>query len=245
MTEQIRPLPAEQAEPRETATEMSYRLIQDMVISFAIRPGERVNESELSRRLGVSRTPLREALNRLASENFLDFVPAKGFFRKEVRPKEIYDLLELRIALESAGARLAVQNASDEDIARMRTMAYELSNIADLAPSAIVPKDEAFHETLTGLSGNGEILQTLRAVNTRIRPLRYLGIQPDRIVAANREHEEAYEALVARDADRLVALLVDNIWRPRDEIERAVRELYGEIYVRSRADGSYWKKPGT
>lgn len=65
---------------RGSAAERSYRQIQDMVISFAIRPGDRINESALSRKLGVSRTPFREALNRLASDGFLDFVPAKGAF---------------------------------------------------------------------------------------------------------------------------------------------------------------------
>lgn len=231
MSDQPQSQPDDTAEPRETATEMSYRLIQDMVISFGIRPGERVNESELSRRLGVSRTPLREALNRLASENFLDFVPAKGFFRKEVRPREVYDLLELRIALETAGARLAVENAGDEDIAAMRALAYELTNIADLAPSAIVPRDESFHETLVGLSGNGEMVQALRAVNMRIRPLRYLGLQRPRIVAAHNQHEDAHAALARRDTPRLQAILTEHIWRSREDIENTVRELYGRIYV--------------
>ena len=94
---------------RSSAAERTFLKLQDMVISFEIRPGERINESELSRRLGVSRTPFREALNRLASDGFLEFIPAKGFYRKKIKPKEVFDLIHLRIAVEAmSGAIMSI-----------------------------------------------------------------------------------------------------------------------------------------
>lgn len=213
-----------------SAVEKSYRQIQDMVISFAIRPGERINESELSRKLGVSRTPLREALNRLASENFVDFVPAKGFFRKKVKPKEIYDLMQLRIAIETAAARLAVEKATPTQVALLGEIVEDLADMRRLAPSSIIPKDELFHETLTGLSGNNEMLQALRSVNIRIRPLRYLAVDDRRLELGQEQHIAVHDALRRRDAAGLVELLDLHITRPLDDIERAVRELYGRIY---------------
>jgi len=214
-----------------SAVEKSYRQIQDMVISFAIRPGERINESELSRKLGVSRTPLREALNRLASENFVDFVPAKGFFRKKVKPKEIFDLVQFRIAIEAAAVRLAVDQATTAQIDLLGEIVEELANMRTLPPSSIIPKDELFHETLVGLSGNNEMLMALRSVNIRLRPLRYLAVDDDRLERGQREHRQMHAALTKRDAATLAETVTLHILRPLDEIERAVRELYGRIYV--------------
>lgn len=214
-----------------SAVEKSYRQIQDMVISFAIRPGERINESELSRKLGVSRTPLREALNRLASESFVDFVPAKGFFRKKVKPKEIYDLVQFRIAIEAAAARLAVEQATSAQIDLLGEIVEELSNMRGLPLSSIIPKDELFHETLVGLSGNNEMLTALRSVNIRLRPLRYLAVDEERLERGQREHRQMHAALKKRDAARLAETVTLHILRPLDDIERVVRELYGRIYV--------------
>lgn len=216
---------------RGSAVEKSYRQIQDMVISFAIRPGERINESELSRQLGVSRTPLREALNRLTSENFVDFVPAKGFFRKKIKPKEVYDLIQLRAALETAAAKIAVELASKVQIELLGDIVEELANMRDLPLSSIIHKDELFHETLAGFSDNNEILMALRSANIRLRPLRYLAVNEEKLEQGQRQHRQMHDALKARDAATLMEVLTAHITRPLDDIERAVRELYGRIYV--------------
>lgn len=214
-----------------SAVERSYRMLQDMLLSFRIKPGERINESEISKTFGVSRTPLREALNRLASENFVDFVPAKGFFSKTIRPKEMHELLELRIALEVAGVKLAVQQATDAEIDALYEYVRNMRNIAYWSPSNIVAFDERFHEALIGMSRNSEILNALRAVNIRIRALRYLGIDSDRLEVGEREQHEICLALKARDTSRLTELVTAHIYRSLPDVEQAVRELYGRIYA--------------
>ncbi|WP_454749046.1 GntR family transcriptional regulator [Ciceribacter selenitireducens] len=216
---------------QESAVKRSYRMLQEMVLSFEIKPGERINESELSKKLGVSRTPLREALNRLASENFVDFVTAKGFFRKEIKTREIYDLIELRIALEVAGAKLASKNASDEAIEELFDFMQEIHNIRAMPLAYVVSLDEKFHETLAGLSGNGELLAALRSVNVRIRPIRYLAVDPERMTLGELQQKEICIALKNRQVERLEELLTVHIYRSLTEVEQAVRELYGKIYV--------------
>src|SRR5882672_10806283 len=96
-----------------------YERLKTMAITFAIRPDARVNEVELSKALNVSRTPLREALNRLMVEGFLTRAPNKGFIGRPLDAKQIYDLYELRAALETGIARLACERASDEDLAEL------------------------------------------------------------------------------------------------------------------------------
>ncbi len=93
-----------------------YEQLKAMAVSYELKPGERLNEGELAKRLGVSRTPLREALNRLNTEGFLRFTPGKGSFCRELDAHEIFDLYELRKSIEVASIRLAIKRAKDEDI---------------------------------------------------------------------------------------------------------------------------------
>ena len=85
-----------------------YHQLKDIVVLYRIRPGERINELELAERFQISRTPLREALNRLAAENLLSFVPNHGFFVRQLDLQEIFDLYEVRAAIECAAVRHAV-----------------------------------------------------------------------------------------------------------------------------------------
>src|ERR1700752_1900901 len=83
-----------------------YEHLKAMAVSYEFKPGERLTEGELARHLGLSRTPLREALNRLNTEGFLRFTPGKGFFCRELDAHEIFDLYELRKSIEVASVRL-------------------------------------------------------------------------------------------------------------------------------------------
>ena len=97
--------------------------------------------------------------------------------------------------------------------------------------SEIVALDEQFHEKLVGFSGDEEIHNALRSVNVRIRPLRYLGVDPDRMALGDKQQREICEALRQRDADRIGTLLAVHIHRSLEDVEAAVRELYGRIYA--------------
>ena len=96
-----------------------YEAIQEMAVSYKFKPGERLNERALAQQLGVSRTPLREALNRLSAEGFLDFEAGRGFSCRPLEPKQVMDLYGLRAALERESVRLAVDHATEEDIAEL------------------------------------------------------------------------------------------------------------------------------
>lgn len=109
-----------------------------------------------------------------------------------------------------------------------------MENMHDLRTmplTEVVALDEKFHETLVGLSGNGEILNALRSVNARIRPIRYLGVDEARMTLGEMQQREICIALRQRDVERLVELLTIHIYRSLPDVETAVRELYGRIYV--------------
>ena len=95
----------------------TYNRLKAMAVGFEIKPGDRLNEGTLARELGVSRTPLREALNRLVAEQLFDFKPGAGFFCRALDPQTIFELFEFRQIIETAAVRLAVDPAAAETAA--------------------------------------------------------------------------------------------------------------------------------
>ncbi|EHK65451.1 GntR family transcriptional regulator [Achromobacter arsenitoxydans] len=216
----------------DSIVEKVYLRIRDMAIDFEFKPGERLNEVALSKELGVSRTPLREALNRLSIEGLLRFLPGKGFFCRDLDVQEIFALYELRKSLEVSALRLAIQRATDNDIRDA------LSFLDSTGPEAgersvaeMVALDEAFHERIMAMSGNAEMLRVLKNVNARIRFVRWIDMNRGDRPASQREHHRLLEALQARNEAEGVAILEQHIDRRMDQITSAIREGYAHIYM--------------
>lgn len=210
-----------------------YEELKAMTISYSIKPGERMNEGDLSRQLGVSRTPLREALNRLHTEGFLRFEPGRGFFCRKLDVQELFDLYELRKLLEVASIRLAVTRASDAEIAELLAFLDAASpDFAKLDKASLLEFDETFHERLMSLSKNAESLRVLRNVNARIRFVR--GVDMDRVRGnIQPDHSDIVLALQQRDEALCVECLEKHIDRRFDQITAAIKEGIAQIYMRT------------
>jgi DNA-binding GntR family transcriptional regulator len=218
----------------DSVVDRVYEQLKAMSVSFELKPGERLNEGELAKRLGVSRTPLREALNRLNTEGFLRFTPGKGFFCRELDAHEIFDLYELRKSIEVASVRFAVKRAKDEDIdALLAFLDATGPDPGDRSSIDLVELDETFHERLMAMSDNAEMLRVLRNVNARIRFVRWIDM--DRINRTNTqaEHRAVLHALKARDEGTCVYVLERHIDRRLDTITSAIKEGYAQIYMPS------------
>jgi len=204
------------AKPRGRAAdsvERIYGIVKEFAIDFRFRPGEKINEAELAAQLGVSRTPVRAALNRLESDGFVVSVPNKGFYARNLTPDAVRDLYELRAAVECAAFKLACERASDAEI-EATVAAWEdhcgLTEQGSWAKIALV--DEAFHMALTRLSQNAQMASALEALASRIRFFRRVNLE----VTAQRaesyqEHAELIDALRRRDAARGAAILEKHI----------------------------------
>lgn len=151
-----------------------YAQLRTMAVSFAFKPGERINESALSRNLGASRTPLREALNRLVAEGFVDFEPGKGFRCRALSDRRIAQLYEARMAIECEAARQAALRASAKELERIEDMLHETAEEYETCTDAhrLMELDEAFHLSVAGLSENDELLAMLRNIYDKIRFVR-------------------------------------------------------------------------
>jgi DNA-binding GntR family transcriptional regulator len=214
-----------------------YKELKSLVIAYAIKPGARINEGEFARRLGVSRTPLREALNRLVAEGFLSFAPSRGFSLKLLEAREIFDLYEMRQAIEVGAVRLACRRARSEALDDLdaflfrSALATEAQGVAQL-----VSFDEQFHEKVAGLAGNREMLAALLNINERIRFVRWIDMEGEHRDQTQSEHRQIVAAIRAADEDRAAGLLDGHIVRRMDQIVAQVREGYARIYAGSAAE---------
>jgi DNA-binding GntR family transcriptional regulator len=213
-----------------------YEQLKAMAVSYEFKPGERLNEGELAKRLGVSRTPLREALNRLNTEGFLRFTPGKGFFCRELDAHEIFDLYELRKSIEVASVRLAIKRARDEDIdALLKFLEATGPDPGARSSVELVELDETFHERLMAMSNNAEMLRVLRNVNARIRFVRWIDMDSINRSNTQAEHRAVVKGLKARDEEACVSVLEKHIDRRLDRITSAIKEGYAQIYMPAAA----------
>lgn len=215
------------------SSERAYNAIRKQLVEFKLKPDERINEVRLARSLGVSRTPVREALNRLASEGFVSLTPNRGFFVRSLSTEGMIDLYEMRSIIECAAFRLMCERASDEQIGRLR--AYWESIVGDYQdhlPDVILAEDEGFHLLIAELSGNPELVSHLEAINARIRFIRRIQIEhrthDKRQVDS---HSVIVDAAVNRDAERGVELLRNHIEMTVSATQQALKDVLLRVYT--------------
>lgn len=214
-----------------------YRQLKQMAIAFRLRPGDRLNEVALSRELGVSRTPLREALNRLVAERLVEFRPGAGFFCRDLDPQEIFDLFEMRCVLESAAVVLACERADDAGLDALESELYETGlDVSGLTIAEACARDEAFHTGICKLAGNRVMTCQLERINERIRYVRWVSLSNSRLRRSKEEHIHIMQVLRARDADRAAELVRRHIEKRMDQVTDVVREGISNIYMNSAAE---------
>ncbi len=203
--------------------------VRQMAIEYRFKPGERLNESDLSKELGVSRTPLREALNRLVAEGYLAFRPGQGFFCRGLSPTEVFDLYDTRVAIEAAAARLSCDRATPEEIEPIRAFIKTAEpHLKHHVIDELVTFDEKFHTRLAALSQNAELQRILANINGRIRFVRCIYMENRDI--KNDEHLAILNLIEVGAADAADQLVRKHIGRRREEINGAVREGLFRIY---------------
>jgi DNA-binding GntR family transcriptional regulator len=198
--------------------------IRDMIIEGTLAAGTRVHEGHLGQELGVSRTPLREALKYLASEGLLELSPGRGAVVRKFSPKDVQDSLLVLANLESLAGTLACAHASDEEIRDIRRLHDEMMQryaARDRLP--YFKLNQSIHSAILKASGNEPLADVHGALQARLRRIRYVGNEsPEKWAAAVADHEEMIVALEARDGARLARSLsahMRNTWdRVRDSM---------------------------
>lgn len=176
-----------------------YNQIRELAINYRFRPGERVNEVELAQRFNVSRTPVRQALSRLAHEEFVSLVPNRGFYAREIAPSDVKQIYEFRAMLECSAFVLACERAREEDVLRIE-QAWKAESLDVTDWDRISIADEAMHVALAELSENPYVLSTLKDINAKLRFFRKIDIEnPARRENTFVEHAAVLDCLRRRD----------------------------------------------
>ncbi|MGA8049629.1 MAG: GntR family transcriptional regulator [Burkholderiales bacterium] len=187
--------------------------LRDLIVQGQLAPATRLNERLLTGQLGISRTPLREAIKLLAAEGLVELLPNRGAIVTPIEAPRLAETLQVMGALEGLAGELACANASDEQLAEIRALHYEMLAMharGDLA--GYFKSNQAIHLKIVEAAGNAVLANTYRQLNAYARRARYMAnLSKERWDAAVREHEEILRALGSRDADRLKALLRDHL----------------------------------
>ncbi len=209
---------------RQTLHEQVASRIRDMIIEGHLEPDQRINEAVLVQTLGVSRTPLREALRTLAGEGLIDIRPARGSVVKRLSPQDVISMLEVLAELEKLAGRLACERASDEELAELLALHDAMIALYEKRERLQYYKlNQAIHSGIAQLSRNNMLIDVQATIQSRLKRIRFLGNQGQRAWAdAVGEHEEMAEALRRRDGKRLGAVLARHLMNTWDRVKSVV-----------------------
>ncbi|MCI1191293.1 GntR family transcriptional regulator [Calidifontimicrobium sp. SYSU G02091] len=222
------------AAPRANLADQVYAALKAELHDFRLVPGDRVHEAELSERLGVSRTPVREALFRLRNEGFFDVEAKSGWFVKPIDFARLDMLYDLRIVLESASLAKLAHREDDPpalDALKAVWLVPASERLADAR--AVGELDERFHATLVEAAGNTEIARVHHDVTERIRIVRRLDFtRADRIDATYQEHAKILRAVMQRKTDQAQLLLKSHIEQSKAEVRKITLHALHEARLR-------------
>jgi len=196
----------EKIETPASLSEIAYETIKENLLKMdlsAVDSEERIDERGLAEKLGISRTPLREAINRLVIEGFLKVVPRKGIYVVKKSKDEIIEILLVRSVLEGLAARLATKNITEKDIQRMRQIfrPFDASNIK----TQFLKYSDAnikFHELVLRISQCGKLIESAGNIFDHMRWIRFQAVVfDDRLIKSHSEHLKIIEALEERSAE--------------------------------------------
>jgi DNA-binding GntR family transcriptional regulator len=194
--------------------------LQTLIIEGVLAPGSKLNERELCERLGISRTPLREAMKVLASEGLIETVPNRGAFVSRMSDTEIWETFEMMSGLEAMSGELAAQRISPAEIAEIKTLHKAMLGCrANNDLSGYYSRNQAIHNLINAAARNSVLRQIYLSVNRRLAALRFKSnFQEAKWDRAVHEHEEMIVALEARDSMRLAAILRQHLLDKRDSV---------------------------
>lgn len=185
------------------------RRLRDMIVEGRLRPGERIAELDVAAEIGVSRTPLREALKVLASEGLVELLPSRGAVVKRVSPREAEDMLKLMGELEAFAGREAAARATDAELTAIAALHRQmLGHYSAGRRRDYFRTNQAIHDAIVAAAGNSALAETHRVLSARMKPLRFAGSNTrDHWHDAVAEHEKMLKALTARDRAALARTL--------------------------------------
>jgi DNA-binding GntR family transcriptional regulator len=226
MTKQERRLVPVRLDSYKPLREVVFDSLREAIINGTLRPGERLMEIQLAEELGVSRTPIREAIRKLELEGFVVMVPRKGAYVAGISLKDIADVFEVRASLEALASGLAAERITDEELEELERILVRLAEISEGGNvPEFVDSDTSFHDYLYQCSRNQRLIQMLSNLRDEIQRFRSVSLAfPGRPREALEEHRKIVEAVAGRNITKAQHAAWEHIEKAENSLLETIRK---------------------
>ena len=202
--------------------EQVYKRISELIVSGRLAPSERIAENKLAMQLGVSRTPVREALHILEMEGFLEAIPRVGYKVKEIRWEEVEEICEIRKVNETLAARWALERITPEELSSLEdNLDAAEAEVKSGTTKRFIDRDADFHEILVRASGSQRLIEICQILRRHMRRYRVESLsKPESVMRAIESHRHILERLKERDAAAVEEVIRDHL----DFVKRDIRQ---------------------
>lgn len=202
------------------ASKKAYHLIKEKIITLELAPSSVIDEQALMKELGLGRTPIREALQRLSAEGLVNIVPRRGMFVTDISITDLQKIFEVRIVLTGFCARLAAQRGTTDQVAQMEQVLRGLEQVQSGDYKVLIDIDRRFQRLMYQAAGNDILAESLDRLYDLSLRIWYLVLhQLGDVRDAIEQHRQVAEALKARDGARAEALIQQHIVQFQQKIK--------------------------
>jgi DNA-binding GntR family transcriptional regulator len=205
----------------ESLRDYVYKYISDKIQSGELQSNQKISEAEICNDLSISRTPAREALIKLASDNLIEYAPRRGFFVKEVSLKEKLDLYSVISCLDAFSATLAMDKLTDEDFKEMESLIEKIDLAIGNKDYPLYNKLQFdFHDIYVNKCDNKKLIEMINTLEHSFMPVTYANKKPEVLFQilkdVNKEHEQIIDLFKKKDSKELEYFLRDVHWATKD-----------------------------
>jgi len=214
----------------QTLREQIVSSLRESIIKGELTPGQKLTEPELAERLGISRTPIREAFRQLESEGFLTVMPRRGAVVSRITRKEVEDFYELKSLLEGYAARIGAEKIDEKGIEKLKKINEHLSVMAEKGDvEAFFQKNDEFHNTFISYCGNEKLLELRDHMVQKFIRFRLGEFSvPRKLIESVKQHMKIISALERRDGSLAEAVVLEHALLSGEELAERVEHDTGQ-----------------
>ncbi len=205
--------------------EVIFNTLREAIIVGELKPGERLMEVQLADKMGVSRTPVREAIRKLELEGLVEMLPRKGAHVADLSVKDIMDVLEVRSTLDGLASSLSAARITDDEIKELKHLLSQFANYVEKDNlQGLIKKDVEFHDVIYRSSRNDKLIQISNNLREQVQRFRVIYIK-DYSSSKDlvREHNEIFEAITGRNPEAAMKCAQKHIKNQEETIIKAIK----------------------
>jgi DNA-binding GntR family transcriptional regulator len=199
----------------ESVVDQARRHIQEWIVTGQFKPGQKIKEEEIARRLNISRPPVREAFKMLEAEGFIVRKPRRGVFVTEMTDKDIWEIYTLKAALYETATLLAMEVISDSEISKLESHVKDMELCVAEKPADLLRYQtlhRSFHNTITTISGNDRLKRIAATLHNQVSRFSFKSLQKnDHLQSSMRYHAKIVKAFKQRDKILASQLMKDHV----------------------------------